>query len=121
MSSMPDITITRALNVQPRSVVDPAQVTPVKTLEQPKKNQIAQNHDDEPEIDTTSDTIHTYRGKEHPVMVTSTGPHSFISHTDDEYIVGDGDEETLMDHVTTLYLDSRHDLAFARESNKYLQ
>jgi len=54
-------------------------------------------------------------------MVTSTGPHSFISHTDDEYIVGDGDEETLMDHVTTLYLDSRHDLAFARESNKYLQ
>jgi hypothetical protein len=125
MSSGPDITVTRALNVKPRNVVDHDLVTPLKTLEQPKKNYNGYGSDDEPEY-YTGDTIHTFEGDEHPVIVTTTGPYSYIDHTGEEYIVGDGNDESLLDEVATYlkdhtyFLDS-HDVDFVRESNNYLQ
>ena len=46
----------------------------------------------------------------HPVFVTSSEPHSYIIHHDDEYIIADDQHH--------MFLDSRHDLDAARESNR---
>lgn len=53
---------------------------------------------------------------DHPVYVTSSEPHH--SHFT-PYGADDSDEVTILG--TMMYLDSRHDLEAARESNKYLQ
>ena len=77
------------------------------------------------------DILHTYSGSDHPVLMTDTGDHGFISHHGDEFVVSDSGFRGVTDEIASeigtwfgnhsLFLDSKHDLDAARESNKFLQ
>ena len=135
----------------------PTQALPYQPRPSARQNYLDYDHEDygeysddysdfdgheEPHREEYHDVHHVHHigdDEEHPVYVTSTDPHTYFSHHDDEFIVADGNDydgynfdyadagETIGSLFGSdfgghsFFLDSKNDLDAARESNKYLQ
>ena len=106
-SDSPDITVTKRLTPQRRP----------NSL-----SEIAQNV--ESAVNKILPTVHSYEGEDHPTMVTDTNPaDDASSEFGDKIITIDEDDdlnsqELEGDWGKVMFLDSKHDLSAAWESNR---